>query len=156
MKNFFSFCIAFVLMQTIHAQELDARLSIISSKIGTQVDQKIFRTLQTGLTNFINNRKWTNSTFQPQEKIKCSFLITIDDYSASNNVFKSTLTIQAARPIYNSTYESPIVNFQDPNFQFKYIEFQPIDFNENRVQGSDPLAANITAMIAYYVNLILG
>lgn len=156
MKNFFFFGIALVMMQTVHAQELDARLSINSSKIGTQVDRKIFQTLQTALTNFINNRKWTNSTFQPQEKIKCSFLITIDDYSASNNVFKSTLTVQAARPIYNTTYESPIVNFQDPNFQFKYVEFQPLDFNENRIQGSDPLAANITAMIAYYVNLILG
>lgn len=127
----------------------------MANKVGTQVDKKIFQTLQTAVTNFLNNRKWTNDTYQSQEKIKCNFLLTIDDYT-NNNVFKSTLTVQAARPVYNTSYESPIINFQDPSVQFKYVEFQPIEFNENRIQGSDPLAANLTAVLAYYVNLILG
>jgi hypothetical protein len=72
------------------------------------------------------------------------------------NIYKASLTVQAARPVYNSTYESPIINFQDADVLFKYIEFQPIEFNENRVQGNDPLAANITAVLAYYINIILG
>lgn len=72
------------------------------------------------------------------------------------NVFKGKLTVQAARPVYNTTYDSPIMNFLDDNITFRYVEFQPIEFNENRVQGNDPLAANITAILAYYVNLILG
>jgi hypothetical protein len=72
------------------------------------------------------------------------------------NVYKASLTVQAARPVFNSTYESPIINFLDPDVVFKYIEFQPVEFNENRVQGNDPLAANLTAIVAYYVNLILG
>ncbi|HWJ91034.1 MAG TPA: DUF4835 family protein [Flavisolibacter sp.] len=144
-----------VVFTAVHGQELQARISIQSDKVGTQVDKKVFQTLQTALTNFINNRKWTADTYQPQEKIKCNFLITIDDYPG-NNVFKATLTVQAARPVYNTSYQSPIINFQDPDFQFKYVEFQPIEFNENRIQGNDPMTANITAVLAYYVNLILG
>lgn len=155
MKIIFSFIAAILFTQIVAAQELQAKLTIISNKVGTQVDKKVFQTLQTALTNFLNNRKWTNDTYQPQEKIKCNFLLTIDEYPG-DNVFKSTLTVQSARPVYNSTYESPIINFQDASVQFKYVEFQPVEFNENRIQGSDPLAANLTAVLAYYVNLILG
>jgi hypothetical protein len=142
-------------LNTCYCQELQGRLSIVANKVNTQVDKKVFQTLQTALTNFINNRKWTTDVFQTQEKIKCNFLLTIDEYMG-NNVFKATLTVQAARPVYNTSYESPIINFQDPDVQFKYVEFQPIEFNENRIQGTDALAANITAVLAYYVNLILG
>jgi hypothetical protein len=138
-----------------YAQELQARFSVQSNKVSSQVDKKAFQTLQTALTNFLNNRKWTGDTYQPQEKIKCNFLLSIDQELGSN-VYKASLTVQAARPIYNSSYESPMINFQDQDVVFKYIEFQPIEFNENRVQGNDPLSANITAVLAYYVNLILG
>jgi hypothetical protein len=137
------------------AQEIQARFSINASKVSTTVDRKIFQTLQTGLSNFINNRKWTNDVFQPAEKIQCSFLLNIDD-APGNNIYKGKLTVQAARPVYNSSYVSPILNFIDDNITFRYVEFQPIEFNENRVQGSDPLVANLTAVLAYYVNLILG
>lgn len=137
------------------AQEIQARFSVITSKISTQVDKKVFQTLQTALTNFINNRRWTNDVFQPSEKIQCNFLLNIDQ-DLGNNVYKAKLTVQAARPIYNTNYDSPIINFIDNSVAFRYVEFQPIEFNENRVQGNDPLAANITAVLAYYVNLILG
>ena len=155
MKTIYSLIVAIVLVQAISAQELQAKFTILSNKVSTQVDKKVFQTLQTALTNFLNNRKWTGDTYQPQEKIKCNFLLTIEEYPG-NNIFKATLTVQAARPIYTSTYESPIINFQDAAVQFKYVEFQPIEFNENRIQGSDPLAANLTAVLAYYVNIILG
>jgi len=147
-----------LLMLASRAQELQARFTIVSSKVSTVVDKKVFQTLQTGLTNFVNGRKWTNDSYQPQEKIKCNFLITIEEVvqNTNNSVFKATLTVQAARPVYNTTYESPIINFQDQDFQFKYVEFQPIEFNENRVQGNDALVANITAIIAYYANIIVG
>lgn len=139
----------------VNAQEIQARLSVITSKVSTQVDKKIFNTLQTGLTNFINSRKWTADVFQPSEKIQCSFLITIER-DLGNNVFQGKMTVQAARPAFNTTYDSPLLNFQDDNIVFKYVEFQPIEFNENRVQGNDPLVANLTAILAYYVNIILG
>ncbi len=137
------------------AQELQARLSIITSKVSTTVDRKIFQTLQTGLTNFLNNRKWSNDVFQPAEKIQCSFLLTIEEAQAGN-IYKGKLTVQAARPIYNTTYDSPILNFIDDDVTFKYVEFQPIEFNENRIQGNDPLVANLTAVLAYYANIIVG
>ncbi|HEY0355614.1 MAG TPA: DUF4835 family protein, partial [Flavisolibacter sp.] len=76
MKNLVVFFIAFVLSLPVHTQELQARVSVMAGKVSTQVDRKIFQTLQTALTNFLNNRKWTTDTYQPQEKIKCSFLIT--------------------------------------------------------------------------------
>jgi len=139
----------------VHAQEIQARVTVITSKVSTQVDKKVFQTLQTALTNFLNNRRWTNDVFQPTEKIQCNFLLNIDQ-DLGGNLFKAKLTVQAARPIYSTTYDSPIMNFLDDNVTFRYVEFQPIEFNENRIQGNDPLAANITAVLAYYVNLILG
>src|SRR5215471_2682808 len=137
------------------AQELQAQITIMTDKISSQTDKKQFKTLQAALVNFVNNRKWTNDVFQSSEKIKCSFLITLEQ-ELGDNSYKATLTVQAARPIYNSTYESPIINVQDPNMSFRYVEFQSIDFNENRVQGSDAMTANLTAMLAYYVYIILG
>lgn len=140
---------------TSHAQEIQARFSVIASKVSTQVDRKVFQTLQTALTNFLNSRRWTNDVFQANEKIQCSFLLTIDQ-DLGNNVYKGKLTVQAARPVFNTSYVSPIINYIDDNVVFKYIEFQPVEFNENRVQGNDPLVANLTAILAYYVNIILG
>jgi Domain of unknown function (DUF4835) len=136
-------------------QELQARINVIASKVSTQIDKKIFLTMQTQLTNFMNTRKWTTDAFQVSEKIQCSFLITIEE-DKGGNVFRARLTVQAARPVYNTSYDSPIVNFLDDNFVFKYIEYQPVEFNENRVQGNDPLVANITAVLAFYANLIIG
>jgi hypothetical protein len=127
----------------------------LSDKISSQVDKKVFQTLQSSLNNFINNRKWTSDNFQTGEKINCSFLINLDK-DLGDNTYDATLTVQAARPIYSTTYDSPLINFQDANFTFRYLEFTPIDFNENRIQGSDPLAANLTATLVYYVYIILG
>ena len=150
-------CLLFlaILVKTASAQELQARFTIMANKVSTQVDKKIFQTLQSTLTNFVNNRKWTGDNFQPQEKIKCNLLLTIDQELGSN-LYKASLTVQSARPVYNSTYESPILNFQDNDVVFKYVEFQPVEFNENRVQGSDAQVANLPAVVAYYVYLILG
>jgi hypothetical protein len=155
MKNLFLLLVTALMVQCIQAQELQARVTVMSNNVSSQVDKKVFQTLQTALTNFLNNRKWTPDTYQPQEKIKCNFLVNIDK-APGNDIYHATLTVQAARPVYNTTYESPLVNFQDANFQFKYVEFQPIEFNENRVQGSDAMVANITAVLAFYANLIIG
>lgn len=139
----------------VEAQELQAKLTVMSNRISTAVDKKVFQTLQTALSNFINNRKWSNDTYQPHEKIRANFLLSLDQ-ELGPNVYKASLTVQAARPVYNSSYESPLINFQDADVVFKYVEFQPIEFNENRVQGNDPLVSNLTAILAYYVNIIMG
>ena len=137
------------------AQEIQARITINSTQIGSQVDKKIFGTLQTGLNNFVNNRKWTNESFQQQEKIVCNFILTLDKILGPN-VYQGTLAVQAARPVYNSSYQTPLINHMDEAIEFRYVEYQPIEFNENRVQGTDPVAANLTAIFAYYVYVILG
>lgn len=156
MNKKISFWVVFVLVAFLaEAQEIQSRFTINTSKVSTQVDKKIFTTLQGSLANFLNNRRWTNDTYQASEKIQCNFLLTIEQ-DLGKNVFKGKLTVQAARPIYNTSYDSPILNFLDDNITFKYVEFQPVEFNENRVQGNDPLVANLTAVLAYYVNIILG
>lgn len=152
------FILAFSLIYlSSYSQEIQAKLTVNvdKDKIPTTVDRKIFQTLQSNLTNFINNRKWTGDAFQTSEKIQCNFFLNIRDVGAPN-VYKASLTIQAARPAYSSTYQCPLINYIDDNIVFKYVEFQPIEFNENRVQGNDALAANLTAVFAYWVNIILG
>jgi hypothetical protein len=139
----------------LQAQELQAKITVNASRIGSQIDKKVFQTLQNGLNTFLNTRKWTGETFQPNEKIVCNFLLNLSDVS-SDNLYKATLIVQAARPVFNSSYESPLVNFQDENISFRYVEYQPIEFNDNRVSGSDPLVSNLTALLAYYVDIILG
>jgi len=137
------------------AQELKATISIVSSQVGTSVNPGVFRTLQTALNNFINNRKWTTDNFLPNERIDCNFLLNLEPTSETN-VYNASLTIQAARPIYNTSYLSPIINFRDESISFKYVEFQQLDFNENRVSGSDAQVSNLTAVFAYYAYMILA
>lgn len=139
----------------VQAQELQARITINASQISSQTDRKIFQTLQNSLNTFLNNRRWTSESFQPNEKVVCHFLVMVRA-ALPGNVYQASLTVQAARPIFNSSYESPLINFQDESFNFKYVEYQPVEFNENRVSGSDPLVSNLTATLAYYVYLILG
>jgi hypothetical protein len=137
------------------AQELKANITVVSNQVGNNVNQNVFRTLQTALNNFINNRKWTTDTYQPNERIECSFLLNLQS-TGDLNVYNASLTIQAARPVYNTSYLSPIINFKDDNITFKYVEFQMLEFNDNRVSGSDALISNLTAVLAYYSYMILA
>jgi hypothetical protein len=157
MQNKFLFVVLFgcLFATTASAQELQARVSVVASRVNSTVDKKIFTTMQTQLNNLLNNRKWTNDQFQPNEKIECSFLLNIET-STDANTYKASLTVQAARPVFSATYQSALVNFIDPDFTFKYVEFQPIEFNENRVQGTDAAAANLTAIFAYYAYMIIA
>jgi hypothetical protein len=136
-------------------QELLAKVTVIASRVNTTVDKRIFITLQTQLNNLMNTRKWTNDVFQQNEKIECSFILNIESI-VEPNVYKATLTVQAARPVYNSSYQCALVNFLDAEVTFKYQEFQPVEFNESRIQGNDPVAANLTAIFAYYAYMIIG
>ncbi|MEN9745036.1 MAG: hypothetical protein RL640_874, partial [Bacteroidota bacterium] len=152
LANIFFFLILF---HSIEAQELNAKVNVVYAQISSNVDKRVFQNLQTSLQNFINKRKWTNDNFESNEKIECSFLLNLQSVIESN-VYKATLTVQAARPVYNTSYVSPLINFIDNDFVFRFVEFQPIEFNENRIAGTEPLAANLAATIAFYVNIILG
>lgn len=137
------------------AQEMRARVSVISNRVGSSVNKKVFQTLQTALNDFINNRKWSNDNFKTNEKIECGFLLNLES-TGEPDVYKASLTIQSARPVFNSGYLSPVINYQDNDLTFKYAEFQQLEFSDTRVAGTDPLAANLTAVVAYWINMILG
>jgi hypothetical protein len=140
---------------TIQAQELNARVTVVYSQVSTTVDRKVFQTLQTSLNNFINKRKWTSDAIDPKERIDCSFLLNLQSVQ-DQNVYQATLTVQAGRPVFSTSYLSPLINFQDNDINFRYVEFQPIEFNESRIAGSEPLTANLAAVFAYYIHIILG
>ena len=139
----------------IKAQELNAKVTVIAGRVGNSVNRNVFSTLQTAISNFINNRKWSTDAFAPNEKIDCNFLINLEQGSEPN-VYTASLTIQAARPVFNTSYVSPLINFKDDNVIFKYVEFQQLEFNENRISGNDALVSNLTAVLAYYANTILA
>ena len=147
----------FICLQSRQArcQEFQANVTVLSNRISTSVKKQIFSTLQTSLYNFINGRKWTNVTFNQNEKIQCNFLLNLAG-ATDNNTYTASLTIQMGRPIFNSSYQSPLMNYMDESVTFKYIQFQDMDFNENRVGGTDPLTANLTAVFAYYAYILLG
>jgi hypothetical protein len=142
-------------LHLLHAQELAASITIQSNKVDNQVDPKIFPQLQIQLKDFINQRKWSNDAYSSEEKIDCSFYITIESVVAPG-VYDAKLSIVSNRPIHNASYSSSVLNMQDANFTFKYQLSQPIEFNENRIKGADPLESNLTATIAYYIYIILG
>ncbi len=154
-KYFFTLLLGALLSNSVTAQELSATVTIQSSKVDNQVDPKLFSQLQVQLKDFFNQRKWTSDNFSLEEKIDCSFYITIESV-VSPGVFDAKLSVISNRPVFNANYTSSLLNMQDASFTFKYQLSQPIEFNENRVQGADPLEANLTATLAYYVYVILG
>lgn len=132
-----------------NAQELNC---IVTINVGPQVqttDRNVFRDMKTALQQFLNSRKWTNDAYQPHEKINCSILININDMP-SIGIFSASVQIQSARPIYNSNYTSLLLNFADRDWEFEYIESQPLEYNDNTY------TSNLTSMLAFYAYLIIG
>ncbi len=148
-------CFIFIAWHPGRAQELQANVTVLSNRIGTSVSRQVFTTLQSALYDFMNGRKWTNINFSNNEKIQCNFLLNLSS-AADNNTYTATLTVQTGRPVFNSSYQSPLMNYIDESVTFKYIQYQALDFNENRVAGTDPLTGNLTAVFAYYAYMILG
>ncbi|RQO31523.1 DUF4835 domain-containing protein [Taibaiella sp. KBW10] len=142
-----------LLSATAQAQEFNGKVTVRYDRL-QGVDAKIFEGLQNSLNQLLNNTKWTNDTYKNIEKIDCSFMLNLT--KRTGNIFSGTLTIQASRPVYNATYSTALVNFLDKDVTFKYEQGQVIIYDEQRVSGSDPVAANLTAIFAYYVNIILG
>ena len=137
------------------AQELNARVTVSAAQVTNNVNRNAFNTLQTALNNFLNTRKWTKDIYAPNEKIDCTFFLNLVS-TEETNVYSASLTIQAARPVFNTSYLSPIINFKDDDLIFKYAEFQQLEFNDNRVSGSEALVSNLMAVFAYYANMVIA
>ncbi|QOI97618.1 MAG: DUF4835 family protein [Flammeovirgaceae bacterium] len=131
------------------AQELNCQVSInVGPKVRT-VDQSVFRDMKNAFQQFMNSRKWTNDTYLTHEKINCSILININDMP-SIGVFNASVQVQAARPVYNTNYTSLIFNFADRDWDFEYLESQPLEYNDNN------FISNLTSMLAFYAYMIIG
>ena len=131
----------------IHAQELNCTVQINSEQIqGT--NKSVFNTLQKSISEFVNNRKWSEITFANTERIECNMNIIVKSMDA--DAFTAQIQIQSRRPVYNSSYNSPLINIQDNDFTFNYKEFDQLEMNENTI------TSNLTAVLAYYSYLILG
>lgn len=134
---------------TSNAQELQATININHSQIqGT--DNTVFDNLRNTLSQFINERKWTNLQFQKNERIPCSFNITVTKYDRATNMFTCKAIIQAIRPVYNSAYSTTLYNNTDNDFNFEFSEFNQLTFNDESVDNQ------LTALCAYYAYLIIG
>lgn len=131
------------------AQELDARVSINHQQVqGTSTS--VFENLETTLSEFINNKQWTDMQFHRQERIRCTFSITIKKYTQADNTFEGSLNVQSTRPVYGSNYTTTTFAFSDPDFNFTFQEYDQLEFRPDVIDN------NLTAMIAYYVYLIIG
>ena len=129
------------------SQELACNVTVDARQTGNE-NLQIFRSLQTQLTDFINNTTWTGRKIRNNERIDCNMFINISSYD--NDVFQATLQIQSSRPIYNSSYNSPVYNFNDKNFTFRYQEFQNLRFN------ADVFESNLVSVLAFHIYMILG
>lgn len=146
----------FLELSAAQAQELRANVTVTTgAKLNNNTSRKVFTTLQNSMKEFLNGRRWTDDAYTPAERIECNFLLLVTE-DLGNNTFRANLTIQSTRPVYNSGYLSSTLNMQDVNVAFRYVEFQPLEFSDNRVVGNDPLASNLTAILAYYTYIILG
>lgn len=131
------------------AQELRANISINSTKI-SGTDKDVFTSLQTALTEFVNGRAWTNYKFAQQEKIDCSFSMTVNKYDAGSGAFECEMMVQSTRPVYGSAYNTTVFQCNDRQVNFNYTEQDRLEFSESNVDN------NLTAIFAFYAYLIIG
>ncbi|GEQ86653.1 DUF4835 domain-containing protein [Patiriisocius marinistellae] len=130
------------------AQELNAVVTVDSEQAGGNSNLQIFRTLQQQLTEFINNQQWTTEEYKNQERIDCNFTLIVTSYDG--DAFSGSLQVQASRPVYNSTYNTSIYNYNDKQVNFNYKEFEPLVFNINQFNS------NLISIITYHIYTIIG
>ncbi len=137
-------CISF----GVRGQEFRCNVSVSSSRVeGTY--KQVFESMRTDIYEFMNNRKWSDNVFTTDERIECTIFIQITD-QVSTDEFKGTIQVQLNRPVFNSSYTTSLLNIKDNDLQFRYVEFQTMEFNET--SNTNPL----TNILAYYANIILG
>lgn len=147
MKLFLLFFSILVTLPT-WAQELNAKVVVNSVQVNNG-DKQLYKTFETAVTEFLNNRRWTNDLYGNQEKINCQFNILIEE-RLSQTSFKASLQIQCSRPVYNSSINSALFLHNDKEFYFDYVEFQPLDFNDQS------FTSNLTSVLAFYAYTIIG
>ncbi len=131
----------------VFSQELNATVSVNFQQVANGNPQ-LFKDLETQVKEFLNTTKWTTKEFTDVEKIDCNFFINVTSYGS--NIFEATLQVQSSRPIYNSNFSSPLLNINDKNFTFRFIEFEAMVYDQNSFNS------NLVAVLAFYANVIIG
>ena len=131
----------------ITAQELNCNITVNSDQVG-QTNQQIFRTLERSLNDFVNKTKWTDRVYKENERVNARIFITVTQYESDR--FEANIQLQSSRPVFNTSYESPIFNYRDNAFNFQYQEFEPLVYNPNSFDS------NLVGVISYYVYVMLG
>lgn len=148
MKRYLMLSILFLTCLNSPAQDLNARVQILSPQVQA-TNKRPLEVLQTAIRDFLNNRKWSNDNFLPQERIDCNFVINILEWDGSSN-FKAEAQIQSARPVFGSSFNSTILNLADKDFAFSYSEGQPLDYSDQNY------ISNLTSLLAFYAYVIVG
>ncbi len=147
MRNILNFIICLFFIGTLSSQELNCLVTINDQQVAGS-NKQVFRTLEKSISEFVNQKKWTNKNVKSQERINCAMNIIITQ--RDNNQFQGTIQIQSTRPIYNSSYETPVLNIKDNDFNFQYNEFDQLIYNPTSFDS------NLISMITFYVYAILG
>jgi hypothetical protein len=149
MKSLKWIVLGFCLIQQVHAQDLNARVQILSPKIQS-ANKRVLDVLQTTISDFLNGRKWSTDELKPQERIDCTWIITITDWDGSSPNFKAEAQLLSSRPVYNTAYNSTLLNITDKDFDFYYTEGQAVEFTEQNYAG------NLSSLLAFYANVLVG
>lgn len=142
-------CIVLFLPFVANAQDFNCRVQVIYPQIQVANTQR-FKNLENSIREFINNRKWSSDKIQPNERIEWSLTINVTEFDNASSSFKATAQIQSSRPVFNTGYNSVLLNQEDNNWQFEYIDFQAMNF----VEGT--YTDNLTSLVAYYIFLVMG
>lgn len=142
------FTVILCTLTSVFAQEELNAVVVVNADRVQSTNKQVYKTLQESLNEFINQTKWTNKKFLPQERINCAFTIIVNEQNS--NSFSATLQVQSARPVYGSSYETSVLNVNDTNLNFQYNEFEPLIYNPNSFDS------NLVSTIVFYVYTILG
>jgi len=147
-KIYTTIFVILIIASSAFSQELRCNVTVTARAIKGS-NQNLFRTMQSDLYEFMNNRKWTDHVYGYDEKIRCNILIRLDEQISADE-FKGSIQVQLTRPVFNSSYTSTVLNIKDNDFHCKYVEFQPLEFNETSNRD------NLTNIMAFYAYVILG
>ena len=145
---YFIVLLSFGFQSAVIAQELSARVQVLAPTV-PNIDKRNLDVLQKNIREFLNNNKWSNETYAPQERIECNFVITITEWDG-NSAYKAEAQIQSSRPVYGSSYNSTLLNLSDKDFDFNFTEGQSLDFSEQNY------ISNISSLLGFYAYTIIG
>lgn len=157
MRSVFIVVLLLSLGFAMQAQELNCKVSINSEKM-QGVAPEVFTAMQRAVSEFMNNRKWSNDEFATNERIDCQVQITLtaNKVNGDPDIYSATMNVQSSRPVFNSGYVTTMFNTMDRDVAFKFNQFSPLQFDDNRVSGTEPIASNLSAILAYYAYIIVG